>query len=1036
MKDCFKEGTKRLRDLQQPFRPNPGEGPEAKDLNIDQIYVNAVIHEGREDYDFPTDRWEQLKVYPTPNPSQSRSVRPEDIFDTEHTNVLVVGRPGIGKTMLSTKLLRMWASDNPQMKTHFEMAFLLKFRHLNSRTDLNLYELLARAETFTEELLDDKVWSYIKANPTKVLLIFDGIDEFSARSDIAQDDSCYKNTGEKMPLYCLYRKLVSGKLLRGSSVITTTRPTALKCVRELNFSRTVEILGFTSEQIEDYVEKFTEDDDHAKQTIWQHISTNINLFSLCYIPVNCFIICHCLLHLIKISIFDGALKLPTKMTEIYSMTVKIFFHKHNRDEKCSSSKTDLGTYMYKTFKQLQPENEMVFKRLGKIAFNGIKQGRLTFESKEVDGLEDCGLLHRLPDAKSRSLSEKPKAQYCFLHLTVQEFFAAKHLTDTMTEEELRRFVADHINEGAWQVVIQFVAGLLEPHPDREIPGVDIFSKLLPLSTEEGLFEIPELKERRKATVWPAPNDRKLAVKLCNCLYEINVKQQSALQNKLAEIGFNVVNFNSCSLAPIECAAVLHALKSVNGELHLRLSGNHFGALGCVEIGLALRDVNFKVTKLTLDLNDIRDQGASHLCDALKNVNCTLTMLDLGANDIGQQGAAHLCDALKDGNCKLTMLILNNNQIGVQGAAHLSDALKGGNCNLTSLNLCANYIGEQGAAHLSDALKGGNCNLTSLGLSSNNIGDQGAAHLSDALKGGNCNLTSLGLSDNNIGEQGAAHLSDALKGGNCNLTNLNLTDNNIGEQGAAHLSDALKGGNCNLTNLNLTDNNIGEQGAAHLSDALKGGNCNLTSLGLSSNNIGDQGAAHLSDALKGGNCNLTSLGLSSNNIGEQGAAHLSDALKGENCNLTNLNLSDNNIGEQGAAHLSDALKGGNCNLTNLNLTDNNIGEQGAAHLSDALKGGNCNLTSLDLANNNIGEQGAAHLSDALKGGNCNLTNLNLSDNNIGEQGAAHLSDALKGGNCNLTSLDLSYNNIGEQGAAHLSDALKGGNCNLACWDLWL
>ena len=729
IKDDILAGTKQLTDLQQPFRTNPGEGPEAKDLSTDQIYVNAVIHEGRVSYDFPTDRWEQLKVYPTPNASQSKSVRPEDIFDAQHNKVLVVGRPGIGKTMLSTKLLRMWASGNPKMKTHFDMAFLLKFRHLNSETDLNLYELLDRAETVGR--LDDEVWSYIKENPTKVLLIFDGIDEFSARSDVAQDDSYYKDTGEaKMPLRCLYSKLVSGKLLRGSTVITTTRPTAVECVRNLKFKRTVEILGFTSEQIEDYVEKFTEDDHVAKETMWQHISTNINLFSLCYIPVNCFIICHCLLHLI--SIFDGGLQLPTKMTEIYSMTVKIFFHKHNRDDKYSCSKTDLGTYMYKPFKQLHPENEMVFKRLGKIAFNGIKQGRLIFESNEVDGLEDCGLLHRLPDAKPRLLSEQPKAQYCFLHLTMQEFFAAKHVTDTMTKEELRRFVADHINKGAWQVVIQFVAGLLEPDPDQEISNVDIFSELLPMSTQEP----PECKlfrEGRILTSWPAKVDGRLALNVCKCLYEINVKQQSTLQNKLAEIGFHGVYLEFCSLAPLDCAAVLHALKNVNRDLYLNLSHNGMGRLGCVEIGRALKDENNKLTRLSLDNNGIGDQGAAHLCDALKDENNKLTGLSLGNNGIGDQGAAHLCDALKDENNKLTALILDNNNIRKQGAAHLCDALKNKNCKLTDLNLSNNNIGEQGAAFLCDALKDKSCKLTNLYLKYNNIGDQGVAHLCDALK---------------------------------------------------------------------------------------------------------------------------------------------------------------------------------------------------------------------------------------------------------------------------------------------------------------
>ena len=795
IKDDIVADTERLPDLQQPFRTNPGEGPEAKDLCTDQIYVNAVIHEGRVDYDFPTDRWKQLKVYPTPNATQSKSVRPEDIFDAKHNNVLVVGRPGIGKTMLSTKLLRMWASGNPKMKTHFEMAFLLKFRHLNSETDLNLYELLDRAETVGR--LDDEVWSYVEENPTKVLLIFDGIDEFSSRSDLAQDDSYYKNTGEaKMPLRFLYRKLVSGKLLRGSTVITTTRPTAVECVRNLKFKRTVEILGFTPEKIEDYVEKFTEGDHVAKETIWQHISTNINLFSLCYIPVNCFIICHCLLHLITISIFDGGLELPTKMTEIYSMTVKIFFYKHNRDDKYCCSKTDLGTYMYKPFKQLHPENEMVFKRLGRIAFNGIKQGRLIFESNEVDGLEDCGLLHRLPDAKPRSLSERPKAQYCFLHLTVQEFFAAKHVTDTMTTEELRRFVADHINEGAWQVVIQFVAGLLEPDPDQEMSNVGIFSELLPMSTKE-LPKFSLLGEERILTYWPADVDRTLALNLCKYLYEINVKQHSAIQNKFAVISFDEVCFRSCSAAPIECAAVLHVLKIIDRDLYLNLSHNRMGPLGCVEIGRALKDVNNKLTGLNLQSNNIGKEGAAHLCDALKDKNCKLTRLGLTKNNIGVQAAAHLCDAMKDKNCKLTYLDLTSNEIGEQGAAHLCDALKDENCKLTNLNLGGNNIGDQGVAQLCDALKGKNCKLTNLYLASNKIGDQGAAHLCDALKDKNCKLTNLYLVCNKIGDQGAAHLCDALKDKNCKLTKLFLGKNNIGEQGAARLRVALQDEPCQV-----------------------------------------------------------------------------------------------------------------------------------------------------------------------------------------------------------------------------------------------
>ena len=453
--------TERVPDLQQPFRPNPGEGPPTKDLTVDEIFVNVVICEGRVSYDFPADRWEQLKVYPMASAEQTNPSRPQDIFDSCHRNVLAVGRPGIGKTMLCTRLLRFWASDDTKIQSQCQVSFLLKFRHLNSEPDLNLHELLTLAETV--ECLKHELWQWIKDNPSKVLLIFDGIDEFFSRSGIAKDDSRYNNTAEvRMPLCCLYKKIASGKLLQGCTLLTTVRPTAVGDVRELKFDRTVEITGFTVEQVEEFVDKFTRDGDSGdlKEIIWQHINTNINLFSLCYIPVNCFIICHCLLQLINIS-SDAEQKLPVKITEIYGISVKIFFYKHSRG-KYSCSKTDLGCYMYKRFDELQPENDEVFKKLGNIAFNGIKSGKLVFESHEVSGLEDCGLLHRLPDMKPRKLGEPPRPQYCFTHLTVQEFFAAKHLIDTMLKDELQRFVALHIRDGAWKVVMQFVAGLLEP----------------------------------------------------------------------------------------------------------------------------------------------------------------------------------------------------------------------------------------------------------------------------------------------------------------------------------------------------------------------------------------------------------------------------------------------------------------------------------------------------------------------------------------------------------------------------------------------
>ena len=100
------------------------------------------------------DRWEQLREYP-PDAKDCKFAEPEHILDQDHKNVLVVGRPGIGKTSLSTKLLRLWASgeafneDHHEKSAHFNVVFLMKFRRFNDNAELSLRELLLRRNSPT-----------------------------------------------------------------------------------------------------------------------------------------------------------------------------------------------------------------------------------------------------------------------------------------------------------------------------------------------------------------------------------------------------------------------------------------------------------------------------------------------------------------------------------------------------------------------------------------------------------------------------------------------------------------------------------------------------------------------------------------------------------------------------------------------------------------------------------------------------------------------------------------------------------------------
>ena len=648
------DDTYQLPQLQSLCSSPPGKGHPPKHLTLDQIYTNLVVVPDMADYDFTEDRRKNLQIYARSGEKNETPRGPEDILNHENKNILIVGRPGIGKTLCCTKILRDWASNKvfhktPDNKIHFDAAFFVKFRRFNAATDLSLRELLTRSAYSPRHELDEQVWNYILENPQKVLLIFDGIDEFKFNSEISaeDDESQFTNSeNEKKPLSALYVKLTTGKLLNGAAVLTTTRPTALSCIESIPFSKMFEILGFSSEQVEEYVTKFAEEDKEAGDTVKRHITSNINILSLCYIPASCFIICSSLFKMVKFYTPRG-LNLPTSLTGIYKRAVKIFYLRHNEEFRDKH-------FTRKDFEsdELPREEEKKLEKLEKLAFEGIKEGRLIFGANEVRGMEDSALFHRLPDREVDSFSSE--GQFCFIHLTMQEFFAAKHLTN-MSETELKTFVQMNIKEGKWQLVFQFVAGLMENK--NNLPS-EIITDLLPVKTEEREGERYNVKwteneEKTKVTCWPTKDERDLAVTLMKCLNE-NSRMKSEAQRKLQQINFNCVNFIACDLTAVDCSSLVNVI-NVQQISHLDLRDNNIGLLGCLEICKLLKCRESQLSWLNLTDNKISDIGAQHLAEAINNNNCQLRTLNLAFNDISDIGAQHLAKAINNNNCQLHML---------------------------------------------------------------------------------------------------------------------------------------------------------------------------------------------------------------------------------------------------------------------------------------------------------------------------------------------------------------------------------------------
>ncbi len=415
---------------------------------LDDLYIDLVIHTGRAMHNFSKnmERHEIFDVYMEVPPNSIRLEEVKDLFypnkDTRGLGsprkILAVGRPGIGKTVLTEKIMRDWAKGVDEFYRG-KIAFYFKFRWYNSKEPIGMtLKTFLRYGTQLSDEKFERIYEYITTHPKSAILIFDGLDEFNGNTECLDQLPPPNDPNICMSGISLFVKLISGSLLFGATVLVTSRPTANEFYSRFRIDRTVEIIGFTSDKIEEYVSKFCENHDRSdlKPKVWNHIKSSSDLSNPCYIPVNCFIVCTILFQCLSDPRKDtGAL--PTTLTELYQ-----------------AANTHFGKHHYR--KLLGQSSEEAIKKLQLLAYNGIEPRQLIFDNELFDErMKNSGLLNSLSNPYSQA-----QTQFCFIHLTIQEFLAAKHVTETFTQEEIQKFITSHIKRGKWHLVLQFIAGLL------------------------------------------------------------------------------------------------------------------------------------------------------------------------------------------------------------------------------------------------------------------------------------------------------------------------------------------------------------------------------------------------------------------------------------------------------------------------------------------------------------------------------------------------------------------------------------------------
>ena len=776
--------------------------------------------------------------------------------------VLIEGEPGMGKTTYCQKLAYDWASKQcrewDESFPKIDVLLLLRCREIKSGNLWDAIEDQILPKTIESEARK-MFFQFLKENPSKVLLVLDGLDEADP---------------QKLEMYL---ELVQKKELPGCYIVLTSRQEGGSRVRRYT-DTLLEIVGFTATDAESYIRKyFKQDKAHLAEELISKFPLHVELRELTQNPLNTLLLC------VIFEDLEGVL--PNSRTQLYMEIVLFILRRYESKEGLSNRGKDL-LLVYK--------KELII--LGRTALDSLRKQELYFDDHKGDIKESLLMKFGFLSIQSGVSKRAPCDRYVFFHKSFQEFFSGYFLAFSIIDDvaNSQSVLTDPRYMGELFQVLKFMCTIIAKESVET--AMSVVKRIASILNETGLASDELISYLEVAHC--------IIIECKSCSGDLDTKLACTFGESLELV--DVVLRWSRTRGQQYLGTFFKALAVNPTVTNLQLFGYSLSTENINLLTEVLR-VNTFLFSLNLSFGTIGDEGANSLAQVLR-VNTSLSYLNLGQNFIGDEGTISLAQALRV-NTSLSSLCLSYNSIGAEGANSLAQALRV-NTSLSSLDLGYNSTGDEAANSLAEALRV-NTSLSSLDVAYNSIGDKGANSLAQALRV-NTSLSSLNLTYNSIGAEGANSIAQALRV-NTSLSSFNLSFNFIGDEAANSLAQALRVNTC-LSSLDVGYNSIGDKGANSLARALRANN-SLSSLNLTYNSIGAEGANSIAQALRV-NTSLSSFNLSFNFIGDEAANSLAQTL-GVNSSLSSLDMSNNSV-RVDAGHSLALARRVNTYFSSLNL----------------------------------------------------------------------------------------------------------------------